>query len=76
LFAAQIRNTLKGNRHGRRDWLIGLVMFRHGLRATELCDLQRTDIDFSKSTVIIRRLKGSIDSNQYLTATKFADSRN
>ena len=60
-------DTLKSNRHGKRDWLIGLVIFRHGLRASELCDLQWTDIDFSKSTVIIRRLKGSIDSNQYLT---------
>jgi hypothetical protein len=24
--------TLKGNRHGHRDWLIGLVIYRHGLR--------------------------------------------
>ena len=22
--------ALKGNRHGHRDWLIGLVIYRHG----------------------------------------------
>ena len=30
----------KGNRHGHRDATMILVAYRHGLRASELCDLR------------------------------------
>jgi type 1 fimbriae regulatory protein FimB/type 1 fimbriae regulatory protein FimE len=58
--------ALKANRHGHRDWLIGLIIFRHGLRVSEACDLRWDDLDLAKRTVIVRRLKGSIDSTHYL----------
>jgi site-specific recombinase XerD len=58
--------ALKRNRHGHRDWLIGLVIYRHGLRVSEACDLRWDDIDLSKRTIIVRRLKGSSDSVHYL----------
>jgi site-specific recombinase XerD len=58
--------ALKGNRHGHRDWLIGLVIYRHGLRVSEACDLRWDDIDLRKRTIIVRRLKGSTDSVHYL----------
>jgi integrase len=58
--------TLKGNRHGQRDWLIGLIIYRHGLRVSEACDLRWDDIDLRKRTLIARRLKGSTDSVHYL----------
>jgi len=45
-----------------RDWLIGLVIYRHGLRVSEACDLRWDDIDLRKRTIIVRRLKGSSDS--------------
>src|SRR4029077_9035057 len=32
--------ALKRNRHGHRDWLIGLLIYRHGLRVSEACDLR------------------------------------
>jgi type 1 fimbriae regulatory protein FimB len=54
--------ALKGNRHGHRDWLIGLVIYRHGLRVSEACDLRWDDIDLRKRTIVVRRLKGSTDS--------------
>ena len=47
--------ALKGNRHGHRDWLIGLVIYRHGLRVSEACDLPWDDIDLRKRTIIVRR---------------------
>ena len=58
--------ALKRNRHGHRDWLIGLLIFRHGLRVSEACDLRWDDIDLKKRTIILRRLKGSTDSSHYL----------
>jgi site-specific recombinase XerD len=58
--------ALKSNRHGHRDWLIGLIIYRHGLRVSEACDLRWDDIDLRKRTLIARRLKGSIDSVHYL----------
>ena len=58
--------TLKRNRHGHRDWLVGLIVYRHGLRVSEACDLRWDDIDLPKRTIIVRRLKGSTDSVHYL----------
>src|ERR1700723_2533138 len=58
--------ALKHNRHGHRDWLIGLLIYRHGLRVSEACDLRWNDIDLAKRTIIVRRLKGSTDSSHYL----------
>lgn len=58
--------ALKRNRHGHRDWLIGLLIFRHGLRVSEACDLRWDDIDLPKRTIAVRRLKGSDDSRHYM----------
>jgi integrase len=32
--------ALRRNRNGQRDWLIGLMIYRHGLRVSEACDLR------------------------------------
>ena len=58
--------ALRRNRHGHRDWLIGLMIYRHGLRVSEACDLRWDDIDLAARTINIRRLKGSRDSTHYL----------
>jgi integrase len=42
------------------------LIFRRGLRVSEACDLRCDDIDLSKRTIIVRRLKGSTDSSHYL----------
>jgi site-specific recombinase XerD len=64
--------ALKRNRHGHRDWLIGLMIYRHGLRVSEACDLRWDDIDLTKRTIIVRRLKGSADSSHYLERDELA----
>jgi type 1 fimbriae regulatory protein FimB/type 1 fimbriae regulatory protein FimE len=43
-----------------------LLIYRHGLRVSEACDLRWDDIDLAKRTIIVRRLKGSADSAHYL----------
>jgi hypothetical protein len=48
--------ALRRNRHGHRDWLVGLLIYRHGLRVSEACDLRWDDIDLAERTIIIRRL--------------------
>jgi integrase len=58
--------ALKRNRHGHRDRLIGLLIYRHGLRVSEACDLRWDDLDLTARTIVIRRLKGSRDSTHYL----------
>ena len=63
---AKLLAALKGNRHGHRDWVVGLVIYRHGLRVSEACDLRWDDIDRPKRTITVRRLKGSTDSTHYL----------
>src|SRR3954454_5791617 len=64
--------ALATNRHGARDQLIGLLIYRHGLRVSEACDLRWDDLDFAKRTIIIRRLKGSHDSTHYLERDELA----
>jgi site-specific recombinase XerD len=62
----QLLAALKPNRHGNRDRLIALLIFRHGLRVSEACDLQWDDLDLTTNTIIVRRLKDSIDSTHFL----------
>jgi type 1 fimbriae regulatory protein FimB/type 1 fimbriae regulatory protein FimE len=68
----KLLKTLKANRYGHRDWLIGLLIYRHGLRVSEACDLRWDDIDLPKRTIAVRRLKGSTDSVHYLERDELA----
>src|SRR6478672_2565673 len=47
----------KGNRHGHRDATMILVAYRHGLRASEICDLRWDQIDFASATLHVHRVK-------------------
>src|SRR6188472_3466499 len=68
----KLLTALKANRHGLRDWLIGLMIYRHGLRVSEACDLRWDDLDLPKRTIAVRRLKGSTDSTHYLERDELA----
>ena len=47
----------KHNRRGHRDATMILVAYRHGLRASEICDLRWEQIDFNSATLHVRRVK-------------------
>lgn len=47
----------KTNRYGHRDATMLLVAFRHGLRASELCGLEWSQVDFDAATLHVRRVK-------------------
>jgi integrase len=44
----------------RRDKALFLLAYRHGLRASEIGLLQRTDVDLKQGRITIHRLKGSL----------------
>lgn len=53
-------------RYPLRDSLMILMMYRHGLRVSELIRLQWGDVDWSESHIYIKRLKRGKDSNQWI----------
>jgi integrase len=48
----------KGNRNGQRDATMLLIAFRHGLRASELCGIQWSDVELETGNLHLRRAKG------------------
>src|SRR6516165_5431113 len=52
----------KYSRYGHRDATIILVAYRHGLRASEVCDLQWQQIELSEGRLHVHRVKNGIAS--------------
>jgi integrase len=52
----------KHGRYGHRDATMILVAYRHGLRASEVCDLQWQQIELSEGRLHVHRVKSGIPS--------------
>jgi len=52
----------KYGRYGHRDATMILVAYRHGLRASEVCDLQWQQIELSEGRLHVHRIKNGISS--------------
>jgi integrase len=59
--------TATANRQGRRDALMILLAFRHGLRAAEVCDLRWEQVGFKAATLHVRRTKNGTPATHPLT---------
>jgi type 1 fimbriae regulatory protein FimB/type 1 fimbriae regulatory protein FimE len=54
---ARLIEAAHSNRDGRRDACMILTAYRHGLRASEICDLRWPQVDFESATMHVNRLK-------------------
>ena len=50
------------SRYGHRDATMILIGYRHGLRASELCDLQWSQVELSTGRLHVRRAKSGTPS--------------
>jgi len=50
------------NRYGHRDATMILVTYRHGLRASEVCQLRWDQYDLKRGTLHVNRIKNGIGS--------------
>lgn len=52
-----IEAARRHGRYGHRDATMILVAYRHGLRASEACDLEWSQVDLETATLHVRRVK-------------------
>ncbi len=64
----QLLEEAKKNRYGVRDNLIIPMMYRHGFRVSELVNVTLKDIDLKRARIWVQRLKGSLSTEQPITA--------
>jgi integrase len=57
----------KHSRYGHRDTTAILIAYRHGLRASELCELTWNMIELDSGRIHVRRAKNGVDSTHPLT---------
>jgi integrase len=66
----RLLDAAKRNRHGHRDHTMILMAYRHGLRASELCDLKWDAIDFRAATLHVNRKKGGTPATHQISGAE------
>src|SRR5712671_1696790 len=54
----------KSSRYGHRDATMILLGYRHGLRASELCDLQWSQVELATGRLHVRRAKSPMQGDE------------
>jgi site-specific recombinase XerD len=72
---AALLDSAKTGRHGVRDHLLLLVMFRHGLRVSEAVAVRRDEVDLDRARLWVRRLKGGLSVEQPIAGDELRSFR-
>ena len=65
---AEVLSVLKaGKAKGAREWAMIVLAYKHGLRASEVCNLRVDDLDLKNGSIVVERLKGSLRTTQAVT---------
>jgi type 1 fimbriae regulatory protein FimB len=51
-------------RRGAREWAMIVLAYKHGLRASEVCNIRLDDVDLKNGHITVERLKGSLRTTQ------------
>lgn len=62
--AQKFLDAARRGRHGVRDYVMMLMIYRHGLRVSELIDIRMRDLDLDTARLFVRRKKGSLSTHQ------------
>src|ERR1017187_9825300 len=52
---------------GAREWAMILLAYKHGMRASEVCNIRLDDVDLRNGSIMVERLKGSLRTTQAVT---------
>lgn len=66
---ARVVKAAKGGRHSKRDYAICMLLWRHGMRVSELCGLKMQWLDLDNPDgprMKFKRLKGSDDAENHI----------
>jgi type 1 fimbriae regulatory protein FimB len=63
----EILKVLRVASESKRNLAMILLAYRHGMRASEVCELRLSDLDLKNGQITIRRLKGSLTTTQPLS---------
>lgn len=65
---AEVLGVLRAAKaRGAREWSMIVLAYKHGLRASEVCNVRLDDVDLKNGTIIVERLKGSLRTIQAVT---------